>query len=100
MSAQQKTKTRPATTQTILFLIRLMFLAMIERRSKPRFKKEIFIIVKYIVLIKVGLLLVISDNFLSTIRKYNAISHLHFLLKPKLNSLLSELFSYNVLKTS
>ena len=73
---------------------------MIERRSKRRFEKEIFIIVKYIVLVKVGLLLAISDDFLSTIRKYNAIGHLHFLPKPKLNSLLSKLFSYNVLKTS
>ena len=46
VSAQQNTKTRQATTQTTLFLIRSTFLAMIEKRSKRRLKKEIFIIVK------------------------------------------------------
>ena len=45
-------KTRRATTQTTLFLIWLTFQAMIEKRSKHRLKKEIFIFVKNIVLTK------------------------------------------------
>ena len=52
MSGQQNTKIRGATTHTALFLIWLTFLAIIEKRSKPRLKKEIFIFVKSIVLIK------------------------------------------------
>ena len=50
--AQQNTKTRQATTQTTLFLIWLTTLAMIDKRSKHRLKKEIFIIVKNIILTK------------------------------------------------
>ena len=42
--------------------------------NEHRLKKEIFMIVKSIVLIKIGLLSVTSDNFLSTIRKYNALA--------------------------
>ena len=52
MSAQQNKKTTRTTTQTTSFLISLTFLAMIEKRSKRRLKKEIFIIVKNIVLTK------------------------------------------------
>ena len=44
------------------------FLATIEKRSKRTLKKERFIFVKNIVLIKNWLLLVISENFLSTIQ--------------------------------
>ena len=54
MSAQQFTKTRRAATQTTLFLVSLISLAMIEKRSKRRLKKEKFIIVKNIVLTKNG----------------------------------------------
>ena len=67
---------------------------MIEKRSKRKLEKEIFIIVKNIVLIKIGLLLVISDNFLSTIRENNVLAICISYLKPRLNSLLSELFIY------
>ena len=52
VSAQQNTKTRRATAQTTLFLIWLTSLAMIKKRSKRRLIKEIFIIVKNIVLTK------------------------------------------------
>ena len=52
MSAQQNKKTRQATTNSALFVIWLTSLAMIEKRSKRRLKKEIFIIVKNIVLTK------------------------------------------------
>ena len=52
MSSQQNNKTRQTTTQTTLFLIRLTSLAMIEKRSKRRLEKEIFIIVKNILLTK------------------------------------------------
>ena len=48
----QHSKIRRATTHTTLFLIWLTSLAMIEKRSKRRLKKEIFIIVKNIVLTK------------------------------------------------
>ena len=41
-------KTRQVTTQNTLFLIWLTSLLMIEKRSKRRLKKEIFIIVKNI----------------------------------------------------
>ena len=74
MGAQQNTKTRRATTRTTLLLIRLTSLAMIEKISKRRLKKEIFIIVKNIVLIKIGLLLLISDNFLSTMQENNVLA--------------------------
>ena len=70
---------------------------MIEKRSKLRLKKEIFIIVKILYWLKIGLLLVISENFLRTIRKNNVLSSAF----PTKNSLLSgELFSYRILKTS
>ena len=49
------------------------FLAMIEKRSKRRLEKEIFIFVKNIVLTK-NWLLVISENFLSTIRNNNVMA--------------------------
>ena len=52
MSAEQNMKARLATAQTTLFLIRFTFLALIEKRSKDRLKKEIFIFVKNIVLTK------------------------------------------------
>ena len=74
MGAQQNAKTRRATTRTTLLLIRLTSLAMIEKISKRRLKKEIFIIVKNIVLIQIGLLLVISDNFLSTMQENNVLA--------------------------
>ena len=74
MGAQQNAKTRRATTRTTLLLIRLTSLAMIEKISKRRLKKEIFIIVKNIVLIQIGLLLVISDNFLSTMQENNVLT--------------------------
>ena len=45
-----KYETRLATAQTTLFLIRFTFLALFEKRSKDRLKKEIF--VKNIVLTK------------------------------------------------
>ena len=44
------------------------------REIKTQIEKEIFIIVKNIVLIRIGLLLVISDNFLSPIRKNNVLA--------------------------
>ena len=52
VSAQQNTKIRRATTQTRLFLIWLTSLMMIEKGSNRRLKKEIFIIVKNIILTK------------------------------------------------
>ena len=52
VNAQQNTKIRRAATQTTLFLISLISVAMIDKRSKRRLKKEIFIIVKNIVLTK------------------------------------------------
>ena len=52
VSAQQNRKTRRATTHSSLFLIWLTSLVMIEKRSKHRLKKEIFMIVKNIVLTK------------------------------------------------
>ena len=48
VSAQQNTKIRWATGQTTLFLICLISHALIEKRSKCRLTKEIFIIVKNI----------------------------------------------------
>ena len=51
-SAQQNKKARRATTQTTLFLILLTSLTMIQKRSRQRLKKEIFTIVKNIVLTK------------------------------------------------
>ena len=44
------------------------------KEIKTQIEKEIFIVAKNIVLIKIGLLLVISDNFLSTIRKNNVLA--------------------------
>ena len=52
MIAQQNTKTRRAAAQTILFLIGLTFLVMIENRSEDKLKKEIFILLKNIILTK------------------------------------------------
>ena len=49
---KENKKTRQVTTQTTLFLIWLTSLSMIEKRSKRRLKKEIFIIVKNIALTK------------------------------------------------
>ena len=74
MSAQQNTKTRRARTQTTLLMIWLTSLAMIEKTLKHRLKKEIFITVKNIVLIKTGLLLVFFDNFLSTMQENNVLA--------------------------
>ena len=51
----------------------MIFLTMIEKISKRRLKKEIFIIEKNIDL-KIGLLLVISENLLSTTRKHNILT--------------------------
>ena len=51
-TAKHRLQHRRATTHTTLFLILLTSLAMIEKRSKRRLKKEIFIIVKNIVLTK------------------------------------------------
>ena len=42
--------------------------------NEHRLKKEIFMIVKSIVLMNIGLLSVISDNFVGTIWKYNALA--------------------------
>ena len=50
VSTQQNKKTRRATIQTTFLMIWLRFLAMIKRRSKPRMKKEIFIVVKGIIM--------------------------------------------------
>ena len=52
VNVQQNKKTRRAITHNTLFLIWLTSLAMIEKRSKRRLKKEIFIIVKNNVLTK------------------------------------------------
>ena len=83
MSAQQNKKTRRATTQTTLFLIWLTSLAMIEKGSKRRLKKEIFIIVKNIVLTKN--LFVVSNSWESPKdhTKKKCSGHLYFLLKTK-----------------
>ena len=51
-TAKQEIKTMPARTQTTLPRIRLTSLAMIEKISKRRLKKEILIIVEIIVLAK------------------------------------------------
>ena len=80
-----KTQNKASYNTTTLFLICLTSLAMIKKRSKRRLKKEIFIIVKNIARTKIGLLLVISENFLSTIRKNNVLIILYFLLKSKGN---------------
>ena len=52
VSEQQSKKTSRATAYTRLFLILLISLAMIEKRSKRRLKKQTFIIVKNIILAK------------------------------------------------
>ena len=59
----------------------------IEKRNIHNCKKSI-------ALIKIGLLLVISDNFLSTIGENNALPICISYGKPKLNSLLSQVFIY------
>ena len=46
-NGQQNTKARWARTQTTLFLIWLIFLAMIEKRSEHRLKKKVYICKKY-----------------------------------------------------
>ena len=69
MSAQRNTKTKGATKQTTLFLIGLTFLAMIEKSSKHKLKKEIFIFVKILYELKIVFLLVIFESFLSIIGK-------------------------------
>ena len=71
MSAQRNTKTKGATKQTTLFLIGLTFLAMIEKSSKHKLKKEIFIFVKILYELKIVFLLVIFESFLSIIGKNN-----------------------------
>ena len=80
MNAQQNKKRR-ATTQAALLLIWSTFFPMIERRPKNRLKKEICIFVKILYWLKIGLFLVISDNFM-------------------LSSLLSKLFTYKVFKSN
>ena len=57
---------------------------MIEKRSKRGLKKEIFIIVKNTVLTKNWFVLVISENFLRTIRKNDVLAKVKFkILKAK-----------------
>ena len=51
-TAKQEIKTMPARTHTTLPRIWLTSLAMTEKRSKRRLKKEILIIVEIIVLAK------------------------------------------------
>ena len=50
--------------------------------------------------LKIGLLLVIYENFLSNIQKNNVLAICISYYKLKLNSLFSELFSYKVLRNS
>ena len=94
-----KHENQASSNRDYMFLTWLTFLVIYEKRSKRRLKKEIFILAKFIFAIftlywlKIGLLLVISENFLSTFRKNNNST-------KKLKSLLSELFSYKILKNS
>ena len=66
------------------------------KEIKTQIEKNIYLQEK--IVLKIGLLLVISKNFLGTIRKNNVLAICISYQKLKLNSLLSELFSYKVLK--
>ena len=74
---------------------------MIEKRSKRRLEKEIFIIVKNIILTKNWFIFSNFWEFPKDHMEKKFSGHLYFLLKTTIKlTLLSELFSYRVLKTS
>ena len=83
-SAQQTKKTRWATKQTTLFLIWLIFLAKIEKRSKSRLKKEIFMIAKDIALTKSWFVVCNFWEFPKDHTEKNALVICISYLKPKL----------------
>ena len=69
-------------------------------KTKTEMKKEIFIIVKNFVLTKNWFVVSNFWDFPKDHTEKQCSGYLYLLLKTKVNSLLSELFSYKVLKTS
>ena len=93
----KNTKTRRATTQTTSFLIWLTFLAMTEKRSQDRLKKEIFIFAKNLVPTKNWFAV---SNFYELPEHHmekQCSGHFYFLLKTKVKL---TTFSYKILKDS
>ena len=72
----------------------------LKRGQNADWKKKKIIIVKILHWLKIGLLLVISENFLRTLQKNNVLDFCVSCKKPKSNSLFRKLFSQRILKVS
>ena len=99
--SEWKRKHEKGRAKTHCFWFHWPFWRWTETRSQHRLKKEIFIFVKNIDWLKIGLLLVFSMNFLSTIWKNDVLAIcIHVFIINNSNSLLSDLFSHKILKNS